>query len=565
VELDAQVGLYRSLVAGRRILIVLDNARDAAQVTALLPGTPTCAVLVTSRDQMPGLVTAHGTRRLALDVLDEHAARDLLTQRLGHERVDAEPDAVNELLACCGGLPLALSIVASRAVAHPAFPLTGLAGELRDTGARLSALDDGEVASLTPVLSWSFAALSPHQTEVVTLLSLAPGPDISLPAAANLTGLPDAQIGPVLRALERMSLLERHAPGRWQMHDLIRLYAVEQARHDQPKEWQETALRRLVDFYLQTTYAADRIINPRRPPIETSAPVPGCRPQALADERAAWSWFDAERPCLLATEQAATDHGWYDVAWQLVWSLDTYRYRRGYLHDRIVAWQSAVTAAQHASNPTGLFMAHRLLGHAYVRVGQYAEAIDHLGHALDLAKNANDRLDQAHTHTFLVRAWGQQGNDQRALDHATSARDLFHALDYPVWEGQSLNSMGWHSARLGRHDEARTYCEAALALHRRHHDRQGETHALDSLGYLAQLTGHHNQARDHYQQALTLFRDLGHAYYEANALDHLGQTHLALGDQDRARRVWEHAVRLYRDQERAEDAMRVQGQLDDLA
>jgi tetratricopeptide (TPR) repeat protein len=516
-DLDAQVGLYRSLTAGKRMLIMLDNARNSAQITALLPGTSTCSVLITSRDQLTGLVTAHGAHRLAVGLLDEHAARDLLSQRLSQRRLDAEPDAISELMTYCAGLPLALSIVASRASAHPDFPLATWAAELRDVATRLGALDSEDpAASLSAVLSWSHDALSPEQTEALGLLSLAPGPDISLPASVSLTGFVIARTRAVLRALERASLIQQHVPGRWQMHDLVRLYVTDRAKVDQSAGEQDVGLRRLVDFYLHTAHAADRTLNPRRPPIEIGMPAVGCHPHPLADQGVAWEWFDAEHACLLAAQRLAHDRGWHGAVWQLTWALDTFHYRRGHLDDRIAAWQVGLNSAQRDGDPTAIFTAHRLLGHALVRLNRHAEALEHLGQALAMAEEASNLLNQAHTHTFLVKAWEQQGDDQQALDHATSARQLFQTLGYPVWEAQALNSMGWFAARLGRHDQANAHCEAALLLCRSNLDRQGETDALSSLGYLAHLAGRHDQALDFYQQALSRYRDLGHTYYEAD-------------------------------------------------
>ncbi len=563
VDVDTQIGLYRSLVAQKSMLIVFDNARDATQVASLLPGTPACTVLVTSRHQLSGLLTTQDTRRLNLDVLDATESRELLAARLGQRRVDAEPGPVTELLNYCAGLPLALSIVASRAAAHPTFALAELARELQSAAARLDALDDGDAASITTVLSWSFAALPPEQAEAFEMLGIAPGPDISLPAAGALLGLSEAKASTVLRALERESLLHQHTPGRWQMHDLVRLYAVQQAERLQPEDKRQVSLHRLLEFYLHTAHVADRIINPRRPPIEIDISITSSNWSLPSSQDAAWEWFDAEFACLEASERLAGDQ-WHRLAWQLTWALDTFRYRRGLLNERISAWHAGLTAARRDSDPDALFIAHRLLGHAYVRVGRHDDALENLSHALEVAKRTGNLLNQAHTHTFLVKAQEVMGNEQKALAHAAEARRLFQSLGHPVWEAQALTSMGQYAARLGQHDNARRYCEAALSMCRSNGDNQGETEVLNNLGYLAQLVGNHHTALSYYERSLERYRDLGHTYYEADVLDRVGQTYQALRMVSRARAAWSEALELYQDQHRRVDAERVQQLLADL-
>ena len=447
VDLDARVGLYRSLSAGKRMLIVLDNARDSTQVIPLLPGSPTCTVIVTSRDQLTGLVTAHGAHLLTLDVLDQHDTRDLLDHRLGRTRLEAEPHAVGELMAYCGGLPLALGIVAGRATAHPSFPLATLATELRDVVTRLGALDTGDpAASLSAALSWSYTALDAEQAAVFGLLGLAPGPDIGPPAAANLTGLPITQVGAVLRSLERVSLIQQHQPGRWRMHELIRLYAGNQAHHDQSEERREATLRRLVDHYIHTALAGDRLLSPYRKPIELGPPASGCHPHVPTDRPAALAWLDTEHPCLLATQHLAIERVWHPSVRQLAWTLNTFHRRRGRLHDNLSVWRHALRAAHRLGDPAIQILVHRLLRHACAGVRRDAEALGHLHQALTLAEDAGDALAKAHAH-----------------------------------------------------------CEAALGLCRRHHDRAGESDTLDSLGYIAHHTGMHTTALAHYQQALRLY------------------------------------------------------------
>jgi predicted ATPase len=247
VDPQAQAGLFRSLVAQKRMLIVLDNAADVQQVVPLLPGADSCTVVVTSRRTLTGLITRHGAHHLTLDTLSGDEARALLARRLGTARVAAEPEAVDELVGLCGGFPLALGIIAGRAHTHPRVPLAEFAAELRDLG--LGALEDDEpTTSLPAVLSWSYSALTTQQQVVFGLLGIAPGPDIGLPAAASLTGLPPTQTGKVLRSLEEASLLSRDAHGRYSMHDLIRAFATEDANCVASNE-KRSATRRPLSAY----------------------------------------------------------------------------------------------------------------------------------------------------------------------------------------------------------------------------------------------------------------------------------------------------------------------------
>jgi DNA-binding SARP family transcriptional activator/tetratricopeptide (TPR) repeat protein len=568
VDLDAQAALYRSLVAGRRMLIMLDNARDAAQVEPLLPGSPTCTVVVTSRRRLSRLVTAHGAHQLDLDVLTEPEARELLTSHLGHARIAAEPETAAELLACCAGLPLALSVLAARANTHPDFPLAALADELRERTGRLDALDaldtGDRTTNLRAVLSSSYHALPTEAASVFELLGLAPGPDIGLPAAASLTALPASRVRRNLQTLEGAHLVQQHRPGRYRMHDLVRLYAADRAQRGRHADTRESALRRLVDFYLHTAFAGDRLLDRHRRLVELGDPAPGCLPQPLHDEATAQAWFAVEYPNLLASQHAAADRGWHARVWQLAWVLDSFHYRRGQLQDALAMWQTGLAAADRLGDPVTQTRAHRRLGNTYDMLRQPDRAVEHLHRALELAGKTGDVVDQAQTH--LIIGWMLAGQQQhrRALEHATRALRLFETLDEPVWKADALHNVGCHLAQLGDYEQAHAYCTAALALLERHPDRHCEADTLDSLGFIAHNTGRFEQARDYYEQALTRFRALGHAYQEAGCLERLGDTQHALGQHDGARATWQQAMELYRAQHRTDDADRVLRRLDAL-
>ncbi|WP_308203918.1 AfsR/SARP family transcriptional regulator [Goodfellowiella coeruleoviolacea] len=564
-DADAQAALYRSLVADRRMLVVLDNALDTAQVLPLLPGSPSCAVLVTSRGQLPGLVTNLGARVLPLDVLSAAEAEQLLTARLGPDRVAAEPEATAELLGHCAGFPLALSIAAGRAALQPGMPLAALAEELRETATRLRALDTGDLhASLRAVFSWSHAALDTDVATAFQLLGLAPGPDISLPAAASLIGTASAHTRELLRDLERVSLVHQHAPERYRVHDLVRLYAAERAAAEQAPQDRQAALRRLVDHYLHTAYHGEQVLGSHGRQLDLDPPARGCAPTRLTDEPAALAWFTAEHPHLLAVQRLAAQHGWHTAAWQLAWAQEGFHWRRSHLRDHLAVWQVGLDATRALGDATAQAWAHQCLGHAHTRLGGHAEALHHLDRALALTEQVNDVPGHAGTHLTLTMAHAARGDDQRALDHAQQALRLFRTLGNQVWEAHALNLAGRHHARLGQYDAAHAACTEALALFRRHQHRFGEAATLDSLGFLAHASGAHAAALEHYQQALALRREVGATYQLADTLYRLGEAHAAQAEHGLARVRWQQALDLYRAQHRAVEADQARRRLAEL-
>ncbi|GAA1285163.1 hypothetical protein GCM10009634_33030 [Saccharothrix xinjiangensis] len=563
-DLDAQAALYRSLVAGRRMLIVLDNAAASEQVVPLLPGSPTCTVLVTGRVRLASLIDRHGARHLPLGILTGDEARVLLADRLGADRTAAAPEAVDELVGLCGGHPLALSIIARTVDTRIHTPLAEVAAEVRELGLEMLDHDTDPAASLPAVLSWSLRHLTEQQRTVFALLGIAPGTDTTLLAAAALTALPPARARRALSALEEASLLERRPGGRHTMHDLVRAYATTTARDNLSKPVREAALARAVDFYLHTAHAADQLLNPHAEPIRLDPPVPGARPHPLPDPAAALAWLDTWHSHLLAAQQAAATHGRHQVVLHLAWALDTFHIRRGHRHDDLAVWQAAVHAAAHLPDPAAGILAHRRLGRAYAELGWYEQAAGHLRQALAHAEHHHDSLQSANTHYALAQAWERQGNHQQALEHARRALDLYCDLDQPVRKAVALNAVGWHFVHLGDYDAARDHCLEALVLHRRHGFPEGEAATLDSLGLIAHRIGDHRQALDHYHQAVTLLRGLGDAYMLVEILDRVGHAHAALGHHDQVRTVWQEVLELYRQQGRDSDAQRVQSQIDHL-
>jgi DNA-binding SARP family transcriptional activator/tetratricopeptide (TPR) repeat protein len=553
---DEQTALYRSRVAGRRLLVVLDNAVDAAQVEPLLPGSPGCAVIVTSRNRLAGLITRHGARPVLADILSDQEARTLLGNRLGAPRVAQEPAAVTEILGLCGGFPLALSIAAGRAQTRPRLPLAVLAEELRDASTRLGILDEDEPGSgVTAVLSSSFDTLTADQAQVFTTLGLAPGPDIDLHAAAALAGLPAGRTAQALRDLERLSLVAQDSPDRWRMHDLVRLYAAGHAQDP------EAALRRVVAFYVHSARNADRAIDTSNPVVIELEPLPpGCHPVTPDDPL---QWFDQERRCLLAAQRLAAEKEWHLAAFQLADAQVIPYYRRALYHDNLVLWETGAAAAAHL-DLAAQGVAQRQLGRAYSRLHRLPEAIDHINQALGLFAVVGDIGQLSRTHTAMALVLDRRQDHEPALEHATKAMELATQIGNLLWEAESRTRAAWHLAALGRLDTAREWAERAHADLVALNDRGGKADTFELLGYLADQQGDHHQAIAYYLQALELYREEGNITVIAGVHDRLGHAHLGLGDRETARRTWQQALAQYQSLRREVDVERMREQLAQL-
>jgi tetratricopeptide (TPR) repeat protein len=547
-SVDAQVGLYRSLLANRRVLVVLDNARDADQVRPLLPGAPGCLVVVTSRNQLAGLVAAAGAHPLTLGLPTAAEARELLARRLGPDRVAAEPRAVDEIITLCARLPLALAIVAARAATHPGFGLAVLAGQLREARGGLDEFAGADQATdARAVFSWSYRQLSPAAARLFRLLGLHPGPDVAAPAAASLAGQPVGTVRPLLAELARAHLLAERVPGRYACHDLLRAYATEQAHLLDTDAERHAAMRRLLGHYLHTAYQADRLLNPHRDdPTALAALPPDIHPEQLADHGQALAWFHAEHPVLLTViRQGAGFDADADV-WQLAWALTRFLSYQALWHDSIDALgvNAALGAARRLGDPLRQAFAHRFLGCSYIRLGRYENARSHLQDALDLYRGAGDTVGAAHAHRHYSWMLERQADYRAALSHARQALDLFRDAGHEAGEARALNAIGWFHALLGDYPEALDFCQQALDLQERLGDRFGQAEILDSLGYAYHRLGRHARAVRCYRAAADLFREFDDRYNQARELTSLGDVHHASGDLGSAGTAWRHALDL---------------------
>jgi DNA-binding SARP family transcriptional activator len=543
--LDARVGLYRSLATGKRLLIVLDNARDAAQVRPLLPSSSGCLVLVTSRASLTGLAVTQAAHLLILDVLSQDEAWQLLAARLGAQRVAAEPGVVSELITLTGRLSLALAVVAARACARPSFPLAVLAAELRDESGRLDALDAGEPASsLRAAFSWSYDQLSPAGARLFRLLGLHPGPDFTVHAMASLVGVSLSRARNALRELADASLITEQAPGRFACHDLLHAYAIEQTSTTGSQAGRHAARGRLLDYYLHTAAAADRLLYPHRHQITLAAPRPGVTLDVPGSHSQALAWLDAEHRGLFAAVTLAADHGFDVHAWQLAFSLETLFFRRGHWHDWAATQRTALAAAYRLGDQHAQALAHSGIANAQIPAGDLTDALSHLTIALRLREESGDVTGQARVHLYIGLALESQGRYRDAL--ASSRQALRLALASGAQEkpavADALNHVGWDLAKLGCYQQALSYSRRAVALSQQLDNRQLLPHALDSLAYVYWHLGRLAEAVGCYRRAVELFGETGERYRMARSLGCAGDAHHSDANLSAARQAWTQAL-----------------------
>lgn len=538
VGLSAQIGLYRSLLSGRRMLVILDNAHDAAQVEPLLPGSAGCAVIITSRRQLTSLAAAYGAELLTLDPLPAADAHDLLALRLGEGRLRREPGAAADIVDRCDRLPLALALVAARAAGKPQWTLATFADELGHSDQRLDMLtSDAALANVRLAFSCSYRALRSDAARLFRLLGLHPGPDISTAAAASLAGVSVRRARELMAELVDANLVAEPVPGRYGLHDLLRLYATEQVHVHETEEQRRAGLNRVLDHYLHTAVAANHLITSRWRPIAVGPPAMGVIPEQLADGPTALAWIAGELRVLVAGVQLAAD-GFEAHAWRLADALGAFFSRQGHWHDWHTVAQAAASSARRARDLTAQAHAECRLAELHAWIGHHGDTASHLDRADRLYAQLGDVAGQAYVH--LCRGWIYEPRHEyvAALDHAEQALRLYTSAVHPQGQANALNNVGWYNAQLGNFQNAISQCRRALAQHQQLGNRNWEGRAWDSLGYAHHGLGLHDRASTCYQHAIAIFRELGSRYFEARALTRLGDTYHESGHPESARRAW---------------------------
>ena len=539
--LDRQVALYRSLVAGRKFLIVLDNARDADQVRPLLPGTQSCLVVVTSRHQLDGLIAA-GAEPVPVDRLSIDGSRQLLVSRLGAERVVLDPAGADEIAALCSGLPLALTLAAAHAAIHRDFDLSTIAAGLRDDATRLYELSGGDsLTDVRAVFSWSYQALGRDAAQLFRLFGLHPGPDIGATAVAAMLDRPLSETLLVLRELQRAHLIEESAPNRFTLHDLLHVYAMELTQDD-PQPADRTAYERVLDHYLLTGEAAARRLElygdltatPRHP----SVPM-----QPLDDEPAAYAWLDAERQVLLAVTKTVAGHREDELyAYQFADFLNGYLNYRGHWQEWLEVMRLAYAATRSVGDPAAEMRALRGLSASNVRLNNLDEAMDWARLTVARAQEVGDLSGEALGNRQLGDASTRMGRYEEALTYSMRALELYRSIGYELGIANCLNSVGWELALLERYEEATSYCQEALQRLEPLNDVANVAATLDSLAYIALLNNRPDDAAAEYRRSAELYLRNGDRYYEGLVRSRLGDALLAAGRLPEAIPEWTRAL-----------------------
>ena len=538
---------YRTTLARRRMLVLLDNARDAAQVRPLLPGTASSAVLVTTRSRMPDLAS---TKLVDLNVLDDDEALKLFIKVVGEERPAAEPEATAELLDACAGLPLAIRICAARLVTRSGWTIAAMADRLRDVHRRLDEMRAGDLA-VRASFQVSFTSL-PASTDKLgidparafCLLGLWQGASVSPAAAAALFGTPGYSAEDTLEVLVDTHLLESVAPGRYRFHDLLRVYAAERAKADLSREERGAAVGRLLGWYMRTADAAGTAVSPQRYNIPLDTAAAGLFPLSFASAEEALAWYDSERANLVAATRQAADSGLHEIAWRLPAPMFSIFNSRGNWADCIAINRIALESAGQAGNRQGEAWVLNNLGDA-LGVIRDPESIRHLARSLTIRREIGDRKGEAQTANNLADAYQALGRTDEALDLLWRALELNRKASYRFGEGIALVNLGSTLLDLDRAEEAIDYLRQGRRTFAEIDYVDGVGYALHILGRCYLALGRDTDALDCLQQALDSHQASGNRQRQGATLKSLATAQSRVGLAAQARKSLTQAAAIF--------------------
>ena len=571
VDAEERAALYRTRLAERQILIALDDARDAAQVRPLLPGTGSCAVIITSRHRLSALA---GSRLIDLDVLGGDEAAELFTRVIGADRAAAEPDAVRDVLTICAGLPLAIRIAGARLAARPGWSVRTLADRLTDQRHRMDELTAGDLA-VRACFQVSFDALprgagpggrppgSPHDAghadpaHVFRMLGVWQGPSIDVRAATALIGQPEQDVVEALEVLVDAHLLESPAPDRYAFHELLRAYASDRAQADEPGPAIDDAMGRVVTWYLRTADAAASVVSPHRarvplPPTRLPIPSstspsmaePGREPLAFGSADQALAWCEQERSNLVAATRQAAERGRHDIAWKLPVAAMVCFDFHGYRAEWITTHRIGLASARALGDRAGEAWVLNNLGMVLSQQRDNA-AIDYFAQAMAIRRETGDLQGQAQATNNLAFHYRFLGRHEEAAATLLEALDLQRQVGHRYGEAITLCNLGEACLELGRYEEATAWSQDALAVVREIGSSRLEGYARYNLGRIDLSLGRTTEAAGQLGQALDLHRAAGDRYGEAQDLQYFGHIHVQAGQPADAREAWERGRRLF--------------------
>lgn len=543
-QLAAREALYRSITADRSMAVLLDDAASAAQIRPLVPAGPSCVVVATSRRRLTGLAV-DGARFVDIGPLDTRGSLALLHHFVDADRRESEHDAMRELTQLCGGLPLALSLVGARLATRPQRRVSREVGDLRSERRRLTALSRGEEFSIQAVFDVSYQVLSPSLAELCRVCALHPGPGFGIDVIAAAVGEPGDEVSDRLDELAEAHLIIEIDDQRYQFHDLVRLHAQGQAdRHDDRAD-RDAAVRRMIEWYLDTTVAADLLVHPLRDHLGPRYHRQQPTTLPFHDEREAMAWLQGERVNLFATLRAAHDHGLDEITWQFCEAMWGWFLHHRHYDEWIDVHRLGIAAAQRCGNRLAEARPHSQLGYAHAKIGQFHKAADENTMALDLAEAEGHGPTKATALSQLGRAARGMGDWDGALDYFTRARDLQAELSIVRGVGLCQRRIDAILIRRGRYDEAIEALTDSLNVMRKLGDHTQYARALRFLADIDVRRGRPAAAVAALTEALGLMREMGSPYYQADILAKLGDTMLSAGDMDSARDYLAQARDLY--------------------
>ena len=533
-ELEDRAALYRSLLADRRVLVVLDNAASTRQVRPLLPGNPECLVLVTSRGRLSGLVARDGARRLEIGVLPEAEAVNLVRTITAPYRGADDSAVLHELAALCARLPLALRIAAERAASRPLMHLDELIADLRDESALWDALtadDDEEADAVRTVFAWSYRALPEPAARLFRLLGLHPGPEFSVQAVAALADTTVSGARNLLDVLVGAHVLEQHAVGRYQFHDLLRIYATEQAAREETAEGRRAALTRVITWYAHAAQAAATAFAPHGehlPPLASAPPV------SFATAADAMRWHDEERVNLVAAVRAAAAADLPELACRIPLVLRPIHARQNLFDDWITTTEIGLASARRLGDLPGEGRLLDSLGKAHLQCQRFDLAERCHRDALAIRRELGDRLGEATTINALGLLDWRRRRLPEAVGRFETALALVRDLGDRRWQALLLTNLGMARLDLDELEPARTALTDATELCREVGDRAYLGNALSYLAAAQRELGHLDQALRSIESALVIARDDRLRAWEAYWLLELARVQRALGRADDA-------------------------------